>query len=64
MRYDRQSPRWRRYLRFWGPNPAADVEEEFGFHVQERIDELIAQGVAPDAARAHARRCKQQGLAR
>jgi putative ABC transport system permease protein len=43
----REPPRWRRYLRFWGPDPAADVEDEFGFHLQERIDELVARGMDP-----------------
>ena len=50
----RESPRWRRYLRFWGPDPAADVEDEFGFHVQERIDELVAQGMEDRVAREEA----------
>src|SRR6185503_834044 len=52
----RETPRWRRYLRFWGPNPGADVEEEFGFHVQERIEELVAQGMDYRAAREEALR--------
>src|SRR5687767_11627428 len=52
----RESPRWRRYLRFWGPNPAADVEDEFGFHLQERIDDLVALGLDPGSAREAALR--------
>jgi hypothetical protein len=51
-----ETPRWRRYLRLWGPNPAADVEDEFGFHVQERIDELSARGMDERAARDEALR--------
>src|SRR5262245_41596728 len=27
------SPLWRRYLRFFGPDPAADVDDEFAFHL-------------------------------
>ena len=34
------TPAWRRYLRFWGADPAADVNDEFAFHIQTRIDEL------------------------
>ena len=52
----REPPRWRRYLRFWGPDPAADVEDEFGFHLQERIDELVARGVDARVAREEALR--------
>ena len=52
----REPPRWRRYLRFWGPDPARDVEDEFGFHVQERIDELVARGMDYRAAREEALR--------
>jgi putative ABC transport system permease protein len=52
----REPPRWRRYLRFWGPDPARDVEDEFGFHVQERIDELVARGMEYRAAREEALR--------
>ncbi len=50
----RESPRWRRYLRFWGPDAAADVEDEFGFHVQERIDDLVARGMDYGTAREQA----------
>jgi putative ABC transport system permease protein len=50
------TPRWRRYLRFWRSNIRADVEDEFQFHVHERIDELVALGMDPQTARAEARR--------
>lgn len=50
------TPLWRRYLRFWGSDPAADVDDEFAFHVETRIDELVAQGVEPKAARDEALR--------
>ena len=43
---------WRRYLFFWGPRPERDVDDELAFHVQARIDEFIAAGMDPDAARA------------
>ena len=47
-------PMWRRYLRFFGPNVKGDIDEELGFHFTERIDELRAQGLAPDAAHRQA----------
>ena len=49
-------PAWRRYLRFWGADPAADVDEELQFHIESRVQEYIAAGMAPDAARAEALR--------
>lgn len=45
---------WRRYLRFWGSDPAADVDDEFAFHVESRVDELVAQGLSPKQAREEA----------
>jgi len=51
-----ESPRWRRYLRFWRANPRADVDDEFEFHVFERIDDLVARGVPPAVAREEALR--------
>jgi len=50
------APFWRRYLRFWGEDPAADVNDEFAFHVQSRIDELVAQGLSAREAREEALR--------
>jgi putative ABC transport system permease protein len=49
-------PRWRRYLRFWRSNVKADVDDEFQFHVQERIDDLVVRGMDARAARAEALR--------
>ena len=49
-------PRWRRYLRFWGPDTRADVEDELSFHIEERTRLNIARGLAPDEARAEAER--------
>jgi hypothetical protein len=34
-------PMWRRYLRIFGPNVAADVETELVFHLDMRTQELI-----------------------
>jgi putative ABC transport system permease protein len=47
-------PRWRRYLRFWRPDVAADVDDELRFHLEERIDDLVATGMDPGAARREA----------
>ena len=49
-----ERPLWRRYLRFWRSNVPADVDEEFQFHVQERIDEMTARGIDPRIAREEA----------
>src|SRR5262245_20928592 len=48
----RTPPSWRRYLRFWGPDPAADIDEEFAFHIEMRVEELVSRGMSPEAARA------------
>ena len=42
---------WRRYASFFGARIERDVDDELAFHVQERIDEYIAGGLDPDAAR-------------
>ena len=47
---------WRRYLRFFRADPAADVDDELAFHLQSTVDELVALGMPPDAARHAARR--------
>ena len=49
-------PAWRRYLRFWGPNVAADIDDELVFHVELRVAELVAEGMPPALARAEAER--------
>src|SRR6188768_4306449 len=51
-----KTPFWRRYARLLGPDPAGDVSDELGFHLQTRIDELVARGWNPDAARIEAER--------
>jgi predicted permease len=43
---------WRRYLSFFGARAERDVDDELAFHVQARIDEYIAAGMDPNAARA------------
>jgi predicted permease len=50
------TPIWRRYARLFGPDPAADVKDELSFHLQAKIDDLVAQGWSPEAARHEAER--------
>jgi putative ABC transport system permease protein len=47
---------WRRYLRFFGSDVEADVEDELRFHLDAKVDELVEQGWSAEAARAEARR--------
>ena len=47
-------PAWRRYLRFWGHDLAADVDDELRFHIDSRVQEYIDMGLSPDDARAEA----------
>lgn len=42
---------WRRYLRFWGPNIEADVDEELAFHLAMRSRDFEARGMSPEEAR-------------
>ena len=49
-------PLWRRYARLLGPDPAADVDEELRFHLEEKTDELIRAGLRLDDARREAER--------
>ena len=49
-------PSWRRYLRFWGSDLAADVDDELRFHIESRVQEFIDAGMPPDDARAEAMR--------
>jgi len=53
---DDRLPAWRRYLRFWRTNPGADVEDELRFHLESMVDELVAAGMSPRAARETARK--------
>ncbi len=43
-------PTWRRYLRFWGPDVAEDVEDELQFHLQMLVEHYRARGMGADAA--------------
>ena len=36
---------WRRYLRFWGADPPADVDTEIAFHLDELVRHFIARGM-------------------
>jgi predicted permease len=46
---------WLRYLRFWGPDVDADVDEEIRFHLESRAADLAARGHPPEDARRLAR---------
>jgi hypothetical protein len=50
------APAWRRYLRFWRPNVADDLDAELRFHIEARTEELIAGGMDAGVARAEALR--------
>ncbi|MEW5930029.1 MAG: ABC transporter permease, partial [Gemmatimonadota bacterium] len=52
----RETPAWRRYLRFLGSDPAADVRDELEFHFAMRVDDLARQGLTRDEARRRAER--------
>src|SRR5581483_5569355 len=52
----RRDPAWRRYLRLFGADPAADVDDELEFHLAAKIDELVAAGYPASDARAEALR--------
>jgi predicted permease len=41
----------RRYQRFWGADPARDVDDELAFHIEMRIDELVRSGWSEHEAR-------------
>jgi putative ABC transport system permease protein len=51
-----EQPRWRRYLRFWGPDVEADVGDELSFHVDMLAAELRERGVSSSEARREALR--------
>ena len=48
------SQKWHRYLRFWRPNTAADVDDELAFHVDARTQELCDLGLDRITARTRA----------
>ncbi|HEY9519584.1 MAG TPA: permease prefix domain 1-containing protein, partial [Gemmatimonadales bacterium] len=49
-------PIWRRVLRLHGPDPRADIRDEFAFHLEERIEALMAKGMTEASAREEALR--------
>jgi len=44
MKASDPGPFWRRDLRFWGPEPDADVDDELGHHLEWRVEELTGRG--------------------
>ena len=44
-------PTWRRYLRFWGANVDADVDDELQFHLDMRARDYEARGLTSRDAR-------------
>src|SRR4051812_16642325 len=47
-------PSWRRYLRFWRGDPAADLDDELRFHIEARAAEYEAGGLSAHDARLRA----------
>ena len=43
---------WFRYLAFWRADPGAELDHELAFHLEARVDEYVASGLDPGAARA------------
>ena len=54
MIFPEQSPRWRRYVRFWRHDVQADIDEEIRFHFDARIEDLVSLGMSAADARAKA----------
>ena len=40
-----RTPRWHQYFRFRGVDPERELREEFRFHLETEVEELIEQGV-------------------
>src|SRR6185312_1196430 len=51
MSVPNDEPRWRRYLRFWRSDAAADVSVELRFHLESRVTENMAAGMSAAEAR-------------
>jgi putative ABC transport system permease protein len=47
---------WKRYIRFFGARPDADVDDELAFHIEMRARDLTALGMSLEQARAEALR--------
>src|SRR6185312_7926863 len=54
MPAQRPNPSWFRYVAFWRSDPRGELEQELSFHLEARVDEYIASGLDPAAARARA----------
>jgi len=52
----KSTPLWRRYDRLSGSEPTADVKDELRFHLESKVDDLIANGWRPEEARKEAER--------
>jgi len=52
----KQTPIWRRYDRLHGPDCKSDVEHELRFHLESKVEELIARGWTAEAAQREAER--------
>ena len=50
-----REPIWRRYLRFRGPDPEADLDEELKYHLDRREEEYHRAGMSDGEAQAAAR---------
>lgn len=50
----KKNPTWRRYLRFWGSDVESDLRDEFEFHLDAEIEQLVAEGWPAESARAEA----------
>ena len=50
----RREATWRRYVRLWGPNVSADIDDEMECHVDLRASELERRGLTRAQARARA----------
>ncbi|HSL71068.1 MAG TPA: ABC transporter permease, partial [Longimicrobiales bacterium] len=51
-----EAPRWRRYLRLFGPNLEADIDEEVRHHIELLVEHYRARGLSQAEARAAASR--------
>jgi predicted permease len=51
---EHNAPAWRRYLRFWGSNLPADVDEELRFHIDMHVAEYLKRGFSLADARRKA----------
>jgi predicted permease len=50
----RDKPARGRTFRIFPPSPAAEVDDELAFHIEERVREYVARGMDPESARAAA----------